>query len=191
MHRGLLRLRPGLLLRATANANAPGCRGAQWAHVRAMGSAKGNPQEDYWPIKVQIGKREVVGFGSNGEEVYLDDVHHPFPAIRFKEDAGEIAVRKRERLYHNTWCHISLCKFCFFFLFQKLREKERGDWKKLTVEEKKQLYRASFCQTLSEVEAHTGEWKGVLGISLIFTALGVWGYILLKMFGRFMRLSYE
>ncbi len=96
MQRGLLRLRPGLLLRAAANAaNAAGRTGPKWSHVRTMASAKGNPQEDYWPIKVQIGKREVVGFGSNGEEVYLDDVHHPFPAIRFKEDTGEIAVRKR------------------------------------------------------------------------------------------------
>ena len=54
--------------------------------------------------------------------------------FRFKEDVGEIA---------------------------KLREKERGDWKKLTLEEKKALYRASFCQTLAEVEAPTGEWKSV------------------------------
>merc|ERR1719244_1622262 len=65
----------------------------------------------------------------------------PFPAIRFKEDVGEIAA---------------------------LREKEKGDWKKLTKEEKKALYRASFCQTLAEVEAPTGEWK---------STLGMWGYI--------------
>ena len=34
----------------------------------------------------------------------------------------------------------------------KLREKEKGDWKKLTVAEKKVLYRASFCQTIAEVK---------------------------------------
>ena len=33
----------------------------------------------------------------------------------------------------------------------KLREKEKGDWKKLTIAEKKVLYRASFCQTIAEV----------------------------------------
>ena len=53
---------------------------------------------------------------------------------RFKEDLGEIAT---------------------------LRAKEAGDWKKMTKEEKKVLYRASFCQTLAEVEAPTGEWKSV------------------------------
>ena len=33
----------------------------------------------------------------------------------------------------------------------KLREKEKGDWKKLTIAEKKVLYRSSFCQTIAEV----------------------------------------
>merc|ERR1712112_637451 len=82
--------------------------------------------------KVNIGKREVVGFGGNRELTYIDNVMAPFQAIRFKEDAGEIVT---------------------------LRTKEQGDWKKMTKEEKKALYRASFCQTLSEVEAPTGEWK--------------------------------
>merc|ERR1719483_1855108 len=79
--------------------------------------------------KVEIGNREVVGFGGNGEATYIDSVMAPFPAIRFKEDVGEIAA---------------------------LRVKEQGDWKKMTKEEKKALYRASFCQTLAEVEAPTG-----------------------------------
>ena len=43
--------------------------------------------------QVDIGKREVVGFGYNGEESYIDDVMFPFPAIRFKEDTAEISVR--------------------------------------------------------------------------------------------------
>merc|ERR1712107_191103 len=76
------------------------------------------------------------GYGANGEVTYIDSVMAPFPAIRFKEDKGEIAA---------------------------LRTKEQGDWKKLTVEEKKALYRASFCQTLAEVEAPTGEGKSILG----------------------------
>lgn len=32
--------------------------------------------------KVDIGKREVVGYGGNGEATYIDSVMHPFPAIR-------------------------------------------------------------------------------------------------------------
>merc|ERR1712193_346527 len=105
--------------------------------------------------KVDIGKREVVGYGGNGEATYIDSVMAPFPAIRFKEDVGDIA---------------------------KLREKEKGDWKKLTTEEKKALYRASFCQTLSEVEAPTGEWKSILGLTLIGISIGIWGYLWTKTF---------
>ena len=122
--------------------------------------------------KVDIGKREVVGFGGNGEATYIDSVMHPFPAIRsvscldcvlvctnvfarFKEDAGDIA---------------------------KLREKEKGDWKKMTLEEKKVLYRASFCQTLAEVEAPTGEWKSIIGLTLVGISIGVWGYLWMKAF---------
>ena len=73
--------------------------------------------------------------------------------IRFKEDVGDIA---------------------------KLREKEKGDWKKLTLEEKKALYRASFCQTLAEVEAPTGEWKSIIGLTLLGISIGVWGYLWMK-----------
>ena len=54
--------------------------------------------------------------------MYMDTLHAPFPAIRFKEETSEIA---------------------------KIREKETGDWKKMTVEEKKALYRHSFCQVCS------------------------------------------
>ncbi|KAF2905447.1 hypothetical protein ILUMI_00731 [Ignelater luminosus] len=63
-----------------------------------------------------------------------------------------------------------------------LREKEKGDWKKLTIEEKKALYRASFCQTYSEFTAPTGEWKSIIGCTLFLSALGVWLYIFLKLF---------
>merc|ERR1712048_256019 len=99
------------------------------------------------PVKVKIGKREVVGFGANGEENYIDHVHYPFPAIRFKEDSGEIL---------------------------KLREKEKGDWKKMTVEEKKVLYRASFCSTLAEMTAPTGEWKRIAGYVMIALGISLW-----------------
>jgi len=100
--------------------------------------------------KLLIGKREVVGYGINGEANYMDNVMAPFPAIRFKEDVGEIAT---------------------------LRQKEKGDWKKMTKEEKKVLYRASFCQTLVESEAPTGEWKSIIGIVLSGVAVGLLGYL--------------
>jgi len=103
--------------------------------------------------RVLIGKREIVGYGTTGEANYMDNVMAPFPAIRFKEDSGEIIA---------------------------LRVKEKGDWKKMTKEEKKVLYRASFCQTLVEVEAPTGEWKSVLGIILMGASIGMWGYMWMK-----------
>ncbi|KAH6946620.1 hypothetical protein HPB50_014211 [Hyalomma asiaticum] len=57
-----------------------------------------------------IGKREVVGFGMNGEYSYIDNPDFPMPAIRYKEPTPDI---------------------------EKLREKEKGDWKNLSLEEKK------------------------------------------------------
>jgi len=64
-----------------------------------------------------------------------------------------------------------------------LREKEKGDWKKLTIEEKKALYRASFRQTFSEINAPTGQWKGLVGCPLIFISCGIWLYLYFKVFG--------
>lgn len=102
------------------------------------------------PIKTEIGTREVVGYGMTGEESYIDHWAFPFPAIRFKEDTPDIL---------------------------KLKEKEKGDWKKLTLHEKKELYRSSFCQTLAEVKAPTGEWKAVIGLSLLAFSVAAWGFI--------------
>lgn len=67
---------------------------------------------------------------------------------------------------------------------QVLREKEKGDWKKLSIQEKKALYRASFCQTFSEMEAPTGEWKSIAGMTLIATSAGIWLFIYFKFFGK-------
>merc|ERR1712184_133472 len=99
------------------------------------------------PVGLGIGKREVVGYGNCGQENYVDHVHYPFPAIRFNEDSGEIA---------------------------KLREKEKGDWKKMTIEEKKVLYRASFCSTLAEMTAPRGEWKRITGYIMIAIGIALW-----------------
>ncbi|XP_042880908.1 cytochrome c oxidase subunit 4 isoform 1, mitochondrial-like [Penaeus japonicus] len=103
----------------------------------------------------KIGSREVVGFGFNGTPCYVDRVDFPMPGVRFKENTPDI---------------------------QALREKEKGDWTKLTLEEKKALYRASFCQTFAEMKAPTGEWKSVLGISLIAASLAVWVYMWMKLY---------
>ena len=96
--------------------------------------------------KVEIGKREIVGYGNTGEATYIDHPVHPFPAIRFKEDTPEIS---------------------------KLREKEKGDWKKMTVEEKKMLYRASFCQTFEEMNAPQAWWPGIIGGTLFMIGFGM------------------
>jgi len=68
-----------------------------------------------------LGKREIVGFGWNGLPTYVDRCEFPFPSIRFKETTPEILA---------------------------LREKEKGDWKKLSVEEKK-AREFSFCTLIS------------------------------------------
>jgi len=106
------------------------------------------------PIQTEIGSREVVGYGANGVESYTDTFQAPFPAIRFKEETPEIA---------------------------KIIAKEKGDWKKLTLEEKKALYRHSFCQTFAEMYEPTGQWKAVVGYTLFFISLAVWAMIWMKM----------
>ncbi|XP_022186495.1 cytochrome c oxidase subunit 4 isoform 2, mitochondrial [Nilaparvata lugens] len=105
----------------------------------------------------KIGNREVVGYGLSGDPNYLDKVMTPFPAIRFKSyDTAELKA---------------------------LKEKEKGDWRKLTVAEKKALYRASFCQTFAEMEAPTGQWKSIFGCTLIYISMGIWLMYGIKEFG--------
>lgn len=101
------------------------------------------------------GTREMVGFGVNGEPLYMDRVDFPMPSLRWKEDTPDVLA---------------------------LREREKGDWRKLTKEEKKAIYRASFCQTFSEFTHPTGELKGALGCALMVASLGIWLYILMKFF---------
>lgn len=65
-----------------------------------------------------------------------------------------------------------------------MREKEKGDWNQLTLEEKKALYRASFRQTFAEFKAPTGKWKSILGWALTFGTFGLWLFYALKTFGK-------
>jgi cytochrome c oxidase subunit 4 len=102
-----------------------------------------------------IGKREVVGFGVNGDYSYFDRMDYPFPSIRFKEIGTDMAA---------------------------LKAKENGCWKQLTLEEKKKLYRTSFRQTFAEMKAPTGEWKSVLAGVLTMMASTLWIYVLIKKF---------
>ncbi|BET00362.1 cytochrome C oxidase [Nesidiocoris tenuis] len=105
--------------------------------------------------RAKIGAREVVGFGFNGQPNYMDRIDFPLPAVRWRPETPEI---------------------------KELRQKEKGDWKNLTIAEKKALYRASFCQTLAEVEAPTGEWKSIVGWSLVVMSLPIWLYMFMKVF---------
>ncbi|CAK1543334.1 unnamed protein product [Leptosia nina] len=103
----------------------------------------------------KIGNREWVGYGYNGQPNYVDRPDYPLPAVRFRVETPDVKA---------------------------LREKEKGDWHKLTVEEKKALYRASFCQTFAEFQAPTGQWKGALGWSLVMASLSLWIYMGVKLF---------
>uniref|UniRef100_A0A6M2CRT0 Cytochrome c oxidase subunit 4 n=1 Tax=Rhipicephalus microplus TaxID=6941 RepID=A0A6M2CRT0_RHIMP len=102
-----------------------------------------------------IGKREVVGFGMNGEYSYIDNPDFPMPAIRYKEPTPDI---------------------------EKLREKEKGDWKNLSLEEKKALYRYSFFQTYAEMNASRNEWKPIVGNVCLLLGATLWVWIFLKKF---------
>lgn len=93
----------------------------------------------------QVGKREWVGHGRGGMPNYFDCLSFPYPAIRFRE-----------------WDSA----------YEALRQKEKGDWKNLSLEEKKQIYRNSFRYTLAEVQAPTGRWKLSLGYALLILSLG-------------------
>jgi len=111
------------------------------------------PQTASYHNRAKIGNRDVVGFGFNGEYSYGDHPGKPLPAIRFRENTPDVLA---------------------------LRQKEKGDWKKLTLDEKKTLYRASFCQTYSEMKAPTGVWKTSVAAILVACSLSLWFYAWMK-----------
>ncbi|CAJ0578184.1 unnamed protein product, partial [Mesorhabditis spiculigera] len=102
----------------------------------------GSP-EWYWGPEKAAG-REYVGHGATGDNTYTDRLDYWYPAIRFRVEDATI---------------------------KPVRAKEQGDWKSLSVEEKKQLYRHSFRQTLAEFEAPSAYWKLCLAMGLSVLAL--------------------
>ena len=123
--------------------------------VAAGGGGHDHPHEALNDGPAIAAGREYVSYFLNGEPAYADRYDYPFPAIRFRKPDAE---------------------------FKALREKEKGDWKKLTLEEKKRLYRYTFRATLAEFDHPTGRWKpilasvlGILTVSmLIMTAVKKW-----------------
>jgi len=107
-------------------------------------------QKEWYP---KLGNREIVGYGFNSNPVYVDREEFPMPAIRFRENTADILA---------------------------LREKEKGDWKNLTIDEKKALYRASFRQTFAEMKAPTGEWKSITAGILMGLSVTLWAMIWMK-----------
>lgn len=100
-----------------------------------------------------IGNREVVGPSFTGREDYYDLAEQPCPSIRFKEPNEESIA---------------------------LREKEKSSWKGLTLEEKKKLYRHSFCQTLVENEAPNCEGRRIFGNVLFMMSIPIVLYAILQ-----------
>jgi len=117
--------------------------------------AAGAHGETQDPIKALIGNREVVGYGTNGQPNYIDRSDFPLPSIRWRETTADVKA---------------------------LREKEKGDWRQMSIEEKKQLYRSSFRQTFAEFKAPTGEWKSIVGMTLVLCSFGLWMFVGMKLF---------
>ncbi|XP_046819238.1 cytochrome c oxidase subunit 4 isoform 1, mitochondrial-like [Vespa crabro] len=111
-------------------------------------------RNSHYPLNT-IGNRDIVGSGFNNTPSYIDRTDFPMPAVRFKANTPDVLA---------------------------LREKEKGDWKKLSIDEKKALYRASFCSTFAEMEAPTGEWKLCLGYALLISCAAVWYYMFYKIY---------
>jgi len=104
--------------------------------AQVEGSAVVTDKVDASQVKPQwfakIGNRRVVGFGLNGQACYVDRPDYPYPCITFREFTPEVMA---------------------------LKEKEKQDWKNMSIEEIKTLYRANYCQTFAEFQASTGDWK--------------------------------
>merc|ERR1712004_416098 len=120
---------------------------------RAMSTAiTANRDEKFHP---KIGNRDIVTEGINSTPFYVDLTIIPMSAVRFGENTPEALAR---------------------------REKEKGDWKGLSLEDKKAIYRDNFCQTFTEIRAPTGEWKVML--TGVLSAIAISG-IMLVLFKKY------
>merc|ERR1711973_565949 len=147
LHRATLKLNP-----ATVQQLLPALRSLSTSQVQ-QGGAGGFP---FWlHPRFVIGKREVVGYGMNGQYEYFDRADFPFPSVRWSEPSNETLA---------------------------LNEKEKGDWKKMTIEEKKALYRHSFCQTFEEMHAPTGDWKVIVSAVLMAVGLAWWMWFFVQVY---------
>ena len=100
------------------------------------------------------GNRDQVGWGSNGLPYYFDCPLVPFPAVRYKLNTPEVLA---------------------------LREKEKGDWCKLSMDEKTQLYRNSFRHSYAEILAPKGKWGLVFGCVFLFMSTVFWVYLIVRL----------
>lgn len=103
--------------------------------------------------RYKIGAREVVGPSVSGFDEYIDRVDVPCPAIRYKPPSPEA---------NALWA------------------REKGDWKSISIEDKKKLYRLSFCQTIAELEAPTCEGRRVFGGVLMLLCVPLIVFVILK-----------
>lgn len=103
--------------------------------------------------RLKIGNREVVGPSISGQEEYYDRVDCPCPPIRYKPPSPE---------------------------FDALREKEKGDWRSLSIEDKKKLYRLNYCQTFKEIEAPHPEKKRIFGNVMFLLSIPLLLFVVMK-----------
>ena len=105
-----------------------------------------NTGDKWWGPEFAAG-RDWVGYGHAGSPYYQDRYDNPYPAIRYQKPGPA---------------------------FYDVLEKEKGDWRKMTLDEKKTLYRYSFKQTFAELDANCGYWKLIM--SWFFLVLGITGW---------------
>ncbi|XP_038044678.1 cytochrome c oxidase subunit 4 isoform 1, mitochondrial-like isoform X1 [Patiria miniata] len=95
---------------------------------------------------------------SSSTLAYADRLDYPAPPCRFVDDVDLSAD------------------------MQSLKAKEQGDWKSLSVDEKRALYRLSFDKSYSEMRAPTGEWKYIIGGVFGLLSVAIFFYGLQKKF---------
>ncbi|GMR54345.1 hypothetical protein PMAYCL1PPCAC_24540, partial [Pristionchus mayeri] len=118
-------------------------------------SAMGGHHIEHWWGPERRAGREVVGYGANGDETYSDRLDYWYPSIRFRKEDD---------------------------ISQPLRLKEKGDWKLLSAEDKKTLYRYSFRQTLAEFEAPSGYWKVMVACTAFVISLATFYAVFLNVY---------